>query len=117
MNPPKTADEWVARKLTGALSPDEEAAFQSWLNAAPANAQEYEVAETLARVPKFLRYFSPDISLQAFDGALTPPTNKPGGSGGKADSKAGGEGGASGGALLSAYVVLGAVVAYALLLW
>jgi ferric-dicitrate binding protein FerR (iron transport regulator) len=75
---PTTADEWVARRLAGACNEEEEAAFQAWLRAAPSNAEEYDVAETLARAPRFLRHFSPDLSVQAFHEALTTPSRKRG---------------------------------------
>ena len=112
MNFPKTADEWVVRRLTGALNAEEEAAFQNWLSAAPSNAQEYEVAETLARVPRFLRHFSPDISIQAFHGALSPPTSDRTESGAKDESKpANGDG--VGGALLAVPFVVAALAVMA----
>ena len=110
MNLPKTADEWVVRKLTGALNAEEETAFQKWLSAAPSNAQEYEVAETLARVPRFLRYFSPDISVQAFNEALSPLPSDRNEPGAKSDSNPP-KGDGVGGLFVPVLFVVGALAA------
>ena len=70
MRTPTNADEWVELRRGRTPTPEEEAAFQAWLQADPANPEEYDVADTLARVPKFLRNYPPDLAVQAFAEAL-----------------------------------------------
>lgn len=75
---PSTADQWAAQRRSRKQTAEEEAEFERWLRADPANAAEYEVAATFARLPGFLRHFSPHIAVQAFDEALNPPSRSGG---------------------------------------
>jgi len=81
MRTPTSADEWVELRRRRTPTREEEAAFQAWLRADPGNAEEYDVAETLACVPRFLRNYPPDLAAQAFADALSAappdPTKRP----------------------------------------